>query len=240
MIKSWIRLSVAAGVSVAATLLLPVTAQAQPCSSHQSKWVAPDTNLSYGSMATLWVSSGTTVDPCGRLINTAHLFNSWAGGPYANAVEAGMEQDGGDGGRFHLFSEWTVSPHDPVPYHSLATLAPDQHIAFNVSNVSGTVAQFKFQYSLGTSQTNWITYGNYSDTLGYNHGTPLSEVERFGNTDGYISASSLQVRPSSGGWYGWAALHCSYVYANDLNDWDALARSSSSWYTTHQTPASGC
>jgi hypothetical protein len=224
--------------------LLAEPAAALGCATGQNKFVQRNnyggSNFSYGSMGSVYQNEAVTIDTCGKLLHTVHINFSHASN--LDFAEIGAIQYGYGRGAFTVFTEWAIYPYNGG-VESGANWGTNQWMSFNVSNVSGTVPQFKFQYSVGTCQCNWTTYGpNTQGTASfYRGGTPLSEVERFGNTDAYMNASLLKWRPSNGGWFNWEGMTCATMYADLVADWDAVATSANSWQTLPQPhPVGDC
>lgn len=229
-------------MALALVIALPAPqALALACSEGQNKFVQRNAAnpYSYGSMGSFYNNENITIQSCGLVVHSVHLYFASPGG-HLDFAETGTLQYGDDRGHFHIFNEWSLYPYFQR-YPDSGPFATNQWVSFNVSNEFGTYPEWKFQYSLGASQTNWITYGEEttSSALWYSNGIPMSEVERFGNSDPYMYAKNLKWRPSTGGWFAWEGMTCTNKYAQLIGDWDARRLTSNSWDTVHQTPPPG-
>lgn len=222
-------------------LALPGTAHALSCSTGQNKFVERSATAPYsaGSMGTLLTNNTATIDSCGILLGTVHQYFGISG-TTLDFAEIGFRILGSDKSHFLIFREYTNYPYTDLQL-TADTFTSGGYVSFNVSPTTiGVSPAWKCQYSLGSSQTNWITYGNTDPNASfYTSALPESEVERFGNTDGYVYATGLNFRPSSGGWFAWENLRCSTKYADLIADWDAQKYAADTWYTIHATPPPG-
>lgn len=189
-------------------------------------------------MSEQYVYQYSTIDPCGFLVTTTHLYLGTQASSGYDWIEIGTKQDGSDAGHpYHIFTEYHMWPATYGP--GLSSNQPSAvYVDFAITNVTGIEYQFKTQWKASTSST-WIT-----DMTGpqgyYNKGTPLSEIERSGNTDAAAYVIGLKYRPSTGSWLNWPGVACYTGYAAGIQDWDAQPQSSNSYVTTYAPISGGC
>ena len=230
------------GMMTAVFAVVPAQpAWALPCETGQNKFVQRNVAnpYSYGSMGTTYQGENVTIASCGLILHSVHLYFA-SPGQNLDYAEIGAAQFGSERGHFRIFRSWSLYPYTDTDY-SASWWHTNQYMSFNVSNTVGTYPQWKFQYGLGEAPTTWTNYGGNTTAaaLWYSNGIPLSEVERFGSTDGYIYAKNLKWRPSTGGWFPWEGMTCAHMYADLLYDWDAIRITGSSWHTVAQAPPAG-
>lgn len=208
------------------------SASAVACSTEQQKFVG-SSNDAYGAMGTMYVFN-RGMEKCASVANTVFVYLSIQSFGY---VEAGTRQFGSTGGgTFKTFFEYADYPASAVYVEGTSTFASGQNITFAVTpNSNGS---WKGQYNFSGNEAGpWTTIGTSSIMIS-DHGSPQSEISRYGDASARGSNSALKYRPGSG-WTYWTNLGCSIYFPNSIMDYDAMKQNDRWWTSEAGTPPAG-
>lgn len=185
----------------------------------------------YGSMSTMW-SYDRAVTFCAAT-NTTFVR---LGLTYDDFVEIGL---------YHRttathpvgFTEWAISGNVSNPALETTTFTIGDWYSFALTPY-GSGTSWKGEYDLSGTQTSW-TLMSITPTLVANHGLTESESARFHGQNGRGSYKDLKYRPSTGGWLLWADMACD-TNLQEIDNWDSVGTSGSSWYLRAGAPVGGC
>jgi len=215
---------------------VPARAAHAPCSQtgiEQTTFLYryPYSQNAYGSMSTMW-SYDRDVTYC-LAANTTFVR---LGLNYENFVETGL---------YHRttsatpvgFTEWSINGNIPNPVLETTTFPNGDWYSFALTPY-GSGTSWKAEYDFSGTQTSW-TLMEITPTLLTDHGLTESESARFHGQNGRGSYKDLKYRPLSGGWFLWGNIACD-TNLTEIDNWDAVITSSSSWYLRAGTPVGGC
>jgi hypothetical protein len=189
---------------------------------------------SYAAKSELFAWGRSIGSSCGSVANTQFMMLNGS----SDYVEAGTRQYYSSDTTWKPFCEYRDYPADSV-YTELNTPKSDnQWVWMRVyTPTSGTTWRCAYSFD-GTNYTIISTTSALLD----DHGTPVSEISRYGGTavDASATVTNLQRYTSDGFWRDWTDIRCSTTFQNSINDWNAHFTSSNSWESVHNPVAGPC